>query len=50
MAARGRMKTMVPRARSTLDGQSEVKQRKATQVFLLLQVTILILCGLRPEN
>ena len=31
MAARGRVKTMVPRARSTLDGHSEVKQRRATQ-------------------
>ena len=36
MAAKGRVKTMVPRARSTLDGHSEVKQRRATQVFLLL--------------
>ena len=27
--------TMVPRARSTFDGHSEVKQRRATQVFLL---------------
>ena len=36
MAARGRVKSMVPRARSTFDGHSEVKQKRATQVFLLL--------------
>ena len=33
MVARDRVKTMVPRARSTLDSHPEVKQRKATQVF-----------------
>ena len=31
MAARGPVKTMVPRACSTLDDHSEVKQRRATQ-------------------
>ena len=35
MAARDRVKTMVPRARSTLDGPPEVKQRRAIQVFPL---------------
>ena len=33
MVARDRVKTMVPRAHSTLDSRPEVKQRKATQVF-----------------
>ena len=36
MTARDGVKTMVPRARSTLDGHPEVKQRRATQIFLLL--------------
>ena len=35
MAARDRVKTMVPRARSTLNGPPEVKQRRAIQVFPL---------------
>ena len=39
MAARDRVKTMVPRARSTLDGPPEVKQRRAIQVFPLLANT-----------
>ena len=33
MAARGQVKTMVPRARSTLEGHSEVKQTRATHGF-----------------
>ena len=39
MAARDRVKTMVPRARSTLDGHPKVKQRRATQVSPLLANT-----------
>ena len=39
MAARDRVKTMVPRACSTLDGHPEVKQRRATQVFPALANT-----------
>ena len=36
MAARGRVKTMVPRACSTLDSHPKVKQSRATQAFPLL--------------
>ena len=33
MAARGRVKTMVPRARSTFDAHSEVKPKEELQKF-----------------
>ena len=33
MAARNQVKTIVPRAHNTLDGYSEIKERRATQVF-----------------
>ena len=36
MAVRDRVKTMVSRACSTLDGNPEVKRRRATQVSPLL--------------